>query len=253
MSPAVWTNNPPPGGWVPGGITADGSRCWRRMENAMHNKYWSSRRVINEPWLGGREKGRWRLVRSGFNPEHVELFSPSPTLGHAQTTRSDPGRWDYRSTNTDAAHTQVQTKAIKHTLTRTHTYTRHNQLHAGDKNQCTNTEEPPPLASILHNDTLTFQTHSTHSREKKKRKMTSGFTGWRRITRWLLLIKWKSRKIVLGGTNNWVRAIEGHRRLQLLRLNTAKSFTPTAPTQHLLSSGIMKTVVMSRISVNITS
>lgn len=37
-------------------------------------------------------------------------------------TGGDPGRWDYSRANTDAAHAQVQTKAIKrtHHLTRTH-------------------------------------------------------------------------------------------------------------------------------------
>lgn len=157
MSPAVWTNNPFPGGCVPGGIISDGLRCWRRMENAMHNKYWSSRRVINKPWLG-EEKGRWSTWRLVQGMSGYFYLRTHNTLRH--TNNGDPGRWDYSSTNTDAAHAQVQTKAIKHTPHFTHTTIRYmHEIKIGVQTR----EQPLQLCPILHNGTVTFQKHSTQT------------------------------------------------------------------------------------------
>ena len=143
MSPAVWTNTPFPGGCVPGGIICDGLRCWQRMENAMHNKYWSSGRMINTPWLG-EEKGRWstrRLVHF--------LMWPRSWAGYFYLRTHRRWPWKMRlqpGTNTDAAHAQVQTKAIKHTHSVTNTHTPQSDT-CGIKNQNTNTRR---RRSILH-------------------------------------------------------------------------------------------------------
>lgn len=173
MSPAVWTNNPFPGGCVPGGIISDGLRCWRRTENAMHNKYWSGRRVIDTLWLGG-EKGRWstwRLVHALMwlqSRASRPIFTSSHTHTHTNTG-DDPRKWDYSSTNTDAALAQVQTKAIKraHIIShaRTHTHTSIRYMHE-IKISVQTGEQPPQLSSILHNGTVTFQ--SIPHRQKQK-------------------------------------------------------------------------------------
>lgn len=207
MSPAVWTNNPFPAGCVPGGNVSDDLRCWLRMENAMHNKYWSSRRVINKLWLE-EEKGRWstwKLVHSLMWQRSAAYFylGTQITLRHLNTHTGDPARWHYSDTHTDAAHAQVQTKAIKDTHNSTHKHTL-----AQDKDWCTNTRAG--CAALLHPSRRHGDLWRRIPHRQKQKWMISRRTGWRGITRSVPLIKWKSRKIVLGGTNNWVRAIEGH-------------------------------------------
>lgn len=145
MSPAVWTNNPFPGECVLGGTISSGLRCWQRMENAMHDKYWSTKCGINKPWLG-EEKGRWCMWRfvhplMGSDPTHIELFLSTRTEKikyncHA-CSGCDPGRWDYWTPMQHihrCKHYQLNTLSLS--LTHTHTHTHCNQIHAWDKNLC---------------------------------------------------------------------------------------------------------------------
>lgn len=143
MSPAVWTNNPSPGGCVPGGIISDGSRCWQRTENAMHNKYWSSGRVINELWLGAKKKkageahegwsARWcdgnpaRRRWLFLPPRHTHTHTPAVTLEDEITAAP---------TLTQHTHRCKQRQLNAHIISRAHT--RHNPMHAWDKDRCTN-------------------------------------------------------------------------------------------------------------------
>lgn len=121
-------------------------------------------------------------------------------------------------TLTQHMHRCKQRQLNTHIMSHTHTTIRY----MWDKNQSTNTGGPSAAPSFTM-----ARWPFKPSTQTETEEMISGCSGWRGITRSALLIKWKSRKIVLGGTNNWVRAIEGHCRLQLLRLNTEHSAAQT--------------------------